>query len=369
MAKILAATGQAALDHHFRAAKLTTPSDSLAQVDCGPGKFSIPIRRPLSSGGKTVAELPAELFAYAGSVTPGGGALNTIVQARDIDAGVELRYLDAGEPAAPVSALLDELKIETRFLGLRPVPQNAVFGCRAAGDKQILKSPLASPNRLPSDFDDKITWLLQAQAVCANSVKDRMVMTRIASAAAREKVRLYSVMTPSLAPDYLMEAVLPWSTAVISGADEAGVSLGVRFADAMEAVGAIRGLSQTAFVFVTLGKNGGLVADPSEQAVFHVRLRTAVLDDVQHWLAADPSSTCGCGDSFAAGAMVYLETGLSLLHGHLHEAPGVAAALSGSATAVARLLYPGAIAPVDFEIHEYPPIPRPYQEARFRHGA
>jgi len=352
----LGVTGLSTVDFFFPEGTLSQDDGSL-RIDCRSAQFTVRPSAPLRPGGKVEVALPEDLFALAVTLQPGGGGYNSCAALRSVHPTVPIRYLDASLAGSRVQDELDRRSVEARFLGLWQPPRNAVFGCRRSNDKSILKSPLAPTGAAASA--EEIEWLLACDAVLVNSAKDRELVTRLASAAARKRLRLYAVLTPSLPSGFLVDAVLPWVHAVIVGVDEAQRVLGVQVQSTpegeLDALRFIAGYTQYANVFLTLGKRGILVSDISTMSIYHVSLRKGIFEQVQVSLASSPWAACGAGDAAAAGVMGYLETGRSLLVGDPPaQPPAVAAAIAGSAAALRWRGYAGSLAPGDFEVRELP---------------
>ena len=286
----------------------------------------------------------------------GGGALNACLALRSISQDFRLRYLDAGVPDPRVAETLRANAIECRTLGLHKVPHNAVFGSRAAGDKWVLKSPL-SGGSAAADVDAQIRWLLECDVVLADSLKDRRLMTPLASAAARGRLRLYVVLSPTLSCGYVLDAVVPWASAVVAGVAEIGDALRLRIEPSLEggleALHVINDYVQYANVYLTLGKDGVLVSDLATMATYHVSLREQVEESVRAVLASAGSTVCGCGDAASAGVLAYLEGCRTLLSAGPSGLPrSVAAALAGTAAALSRLGFVRSLSPGDFIVRE-----------------
>ena len=355
MGLLVGVTGLSTLDHVYRSARLSIEEGAF-DIDLGGRRFAAPLSAPLGQSRKPEAWVGEDLLERADAVVPGGGALNACLALRSISRDFRLRYLDAGVPNPRVAQTLRASAIECRTLGLHKVPHNAVFGSRAAGNKWVLKSPLAGGSAA-ANVEARIRWLLECDAVLADSVKDRRLMTPLASAAARGRLRLYVVLSPTLSCGYMLDAVVPWASAVVAGIDEIGDALRLRIEPSleggMEALRIVSDYVQCASVYLTLGKDGLLVSDLATMTIYHVSLRGEVEASVQAALASAGLTVCGCGDAAAAGVLAYLEAGRSLLSGEPRSLPrSVAAAQAGTAAALRRLGFSRSLSPGDFVVRE-----------------
>jgi hypothetical protein len=124
-------------------------------------------------------------------------------------------------------------------------------------------------------------------------------MTPLAGTAARGRIRLYAMLTPSLEAWYALDAVVPSVRAVMLGLDEAGRTTGI--ATACTVYGGLRTarvlacVSQRGLVFLTMGEAGMLATDPANDCVRHVRLCERAAARVRALVDRVPESRCGCG--------------------------------------------------------------------------
>ncbi len=240
-----------------------------------------------------------------------------------------------------------------RHRDLYPTVDNVVTGDPQARDKRIFKTA-PPPHTLQRPPDDQFSWLTEGGTVLVNSDKHRPWVAKLAGAAARGRLNLHSVLTPAIAGDYLMDAVVPSSRLIIAGLDELGAALGVAVQDSVEdGVEALRMLSQRALspvVHLTLGEEGVLVSNPEEMTVLHVRLASAKSRQVLASLR-DHSRVCGSGDRYAGAVTLHMSAGCSVFGvGALRGSPFASAAVAGCAAAVRGLGYEGALGPGDFAV-------------------
>ena len=304
------------------------------------------------AGGKaTLSELPAGLLAHASRTEFGGGGVNSCRAFQMVAPGYPLRYLDVSLFDPQLSAYLNNPATRVRFLGLRPIPVNAVLGDR--GDKVILKSPTPpGVTCLSLERQAEITWLASAKAILANSLRDPAVIARLIYESGRRRAKVYLGVTRSLPSDSGIESI---ASVIIAGWDDFSeqIALGVRMdiSGGMLAVERLRELAPTAALFVTMGREGVLLQTASDCAAVHVRLRSGVDSQVQLLVFENPSRACGCGDAFAAGLFAELETGRSYLSNVRTERPRFErAAMSGCASALRWLGYRGPLAESDFVV-------------------
>jgi hypothetical protein len=318
--------------------------------------------RPLGrlGAGKLDAVVPAPLLACA-EVVRFGGAFHACAALGSILSGCEIRYLDAGFAEAGLAEALGRRGVQVHCLGLHRAPRNVVVQSNGA---VILREPIVPPACEPAGVDVQLDWLLRCEAVLALRLKDRPIMTRLASAAAHRRVRLYAPLSPWLPAGYLAEAVMPWASAVLVNLDEAeevlGVGVGPGLEGAVAAARLLSGFAQFASIFVSLSAVDVVVADMASMSVYRVRLRNAVAGEVRNLIALDPAGGCGCRSAAAAAILAYLECGRSVLATAPERFPAAVAATAAGIAAAAR--HAGLSRPIaleDFTVSEECNI-RPY---------
>lgn len=352
MSLIIGATGTAVADHFFIPSRVSRRNGAY-WIAGGAEEFRMDLDAPLNGNGKAAARFDRALLPYADRKQFGGGCYNSSVEMAGIAPEIEVRYSDSGSRNAELEADLAARRIGYRPRGLYPTLDNIVTGDPQARDKLVFRSA-PPPHAVPMPPEDQFSWVSEGGTVLVNSDKHRAWVTRLASAAARGRLNLHVVLTPSLPGDYLMDAVIPHARLIVAGLDELGAALGVAVRDSVEGgVDALRMLAERAqspVVHLTLGREGVLVANPEDMTVLHVRLAPAKSREVQAHLR-DHSRVCGCGDSYAGAVTLYTVAGRSVFGGGaLHDSPFAAAAVAGCGAAVRRLGYDGPLGPGDFVI-------------------
>jgi hypothetical protein len=354
MVTTIGVSGTAVRDHYFDPSRLTRCNGGYALATAA-GEFEIVLSPGGSGNGKPEACFDRGVLVYADEKRYGGGGYNSAVAMRRADPDVGIQYSDSGVYDAALAADLASHNIEYRARGLHAMSENLVTGDPERPDKLVFKS--ARPKLAGVGPDDQFSWLAGAGTVLANSDKDRAWVTRLSGRAARGCLNLHFVVTGALPADYLMEAVIPSATVVFAGLDEIGESLGIQIEESIEGgISAVRLLAVSArspSAHVTMGSQGVLVSDPETMTVLHVRLAPGrVAEEVRRIVRRDRARVCGCGDSYAGGASASIagQNGGTALWPHPSGA--AAAAMAGSAAALAALGYRGALTPKDFVVSE-----------------
>ncbi len=351
MKRIVGVTGTAVTDHFFSATRVSHRNDSY-WITSSADEFRVDLATPASGDRKSFARFDRGLLAHADFKRFGGGGYNSSVEMARITPEIEIRYSDSGMWNAELETDLAAHQIYYRSRALYPILDNVVTGDPQVKDKLVFKS--AAPWANESPFEDQFEWISEGGTVLINSDKHRAWVTRLASAAARHIVDLHVVLTPSLSGDYLIDTLIPHARVVVAGLDELGAALGVAVRNSLEGgLDALRMLAERAHspvIHLTLGKEGALVSDPEEMAVFHVRLNSAKSQEVRAHLR-DHSGVCGCGDCYAGAATLYSVTGRSVFGDlALSKSRFVSASIAGCAAAVRRLGYNGTLCPHDFVV-------------------
>jgi hypothetical protein len=350
MGLVVGVTGTASADHFFDPSRVTRRGDSY-WIAAGGREFRVDCVAPVNGNKKTDALFDRALLDHADYQQFGGGGYNAAVEMRREAPDVEIRYSDSGTYNPELEADLASRKIGYRYRNLYPTVNNVVTGDPRARDKLIFKSA-PPPHAIQLPPDDQFRWLTEGGTVLDNSDKHRAWVTKLAGAGARGRLNLHVVLTPALAGDYLMDAVIPSSRLIVAGLDELGAALGVAVQDSVEGgVEALRMLAQRALspvVHLTLGEAGVLVSNPEDMTVLHVRLAAGKNREVRACLR-DHSQVCGSGDRYAGAVTLHMVAGRSVLGaGALHGSPFASAAVAGCAAAVRRLGYEGPLGPGDF---------------------
>ncbi|MGA2267806.1 MAG: hypothetical protein ABSH44_04975 [Bryobacteraceae bacterium] len=354
MPPIIGLSGRVVNDHVFNSERFSERGGSY-WFHGGGRAFQVVPERPLDGNRKVPARFDRSVLQYADYSQFGGGTYNAAAAMAAIAPDIELRYSDSGTPNPALEADLARRGIACRFRGLFPTLDNLVTGDPRAEDKIIFKSQ-PPPHAIPIPPEDQLAWIKQGGTVFLNSDNHHPWVTRLAGDAARGRLNLHVVLTPSLPGPYLLKAVVPHARLIVAGLDELGAALGVRVRNSVEGgVEALRMLAERAMspvVHLTLGKDGVLVTDPEDMTARHVRLAPAKHRDVQRHLR-DHSKVCGCGDCYAGAVTLYTVAGRSVFGaGPLNDSPFVSAAVAGCGAAVRRLGYTGPLGPDDFVVTE-----------------
>ncbi len=329
------------------------------ELELGGNTIALPtLERPVNGGKVTAAQIPDAVYGLSRHGTFGGGVFNSAMAARQVTRSASFRYLDVSGGGADVKARLARNGFRYRSLGLQPLARNLVLGSRS--DKLIVRAPLHTARVFGSARRDDaatLAWLLRGTSVLANSVKSPELMAGVTAVAAAGLIRMYLVLTPSLAKKNI-PSMLSVATAVFAGADELTAATGMEVArdldGALSAVAELRELAPSAWLFVTLGKNGVVIAEPGAQIVQHVRLRGAAAEAASVIARRSPARLSGCGDAFAGGSYLFLETQRTLLAGPLGLTSTAAlAGASGCCTALRWLGLRRSLSVADFERHDY----------------
>ena len=304
-------------------------------------------------GGKAPAIIPDELWRHAADLRYGGGGVQSACAAKLAAPDVGMRYLEACRPTELLQRQLSYPGLDVEFLNLRVVPRNAILG--GGSDRIILKSRLEGAPPFGPEELRKLDWLTEAPCVLANSVKDDPVIGHLAQAAEANRIRLHVVVTKSLETDFARKAVLGAAHMIFASADEIGFLVGRKVtcdpAEALEALDWLRRHAAQATLYLTLGREGVLVAGPGLDSPRHVRLAQRPWEQVQERVGRDSTKLCGAGDAFAAGVTVHQQTGKSLLAGAPPSyAPELNAALAGCALAVRWIGWEPPLSESDFII-------------------
>ncbi len=320
------------------------------------------------SGGKIPADFPDELYGWAAGRQPGGGAFNSASAARLLVPSAHITYMDAGWYDDRIAAELALHAIDYKAACLRCNPHNVVFGTREDGDKGVLRR-VAPPADPPGPaLAEGLAALKACDALLTNSVKDREVMTPLASAAAHGKLRMYAMLTPSLHSGYTMESVVPFARAVMLGLDEAERTTGIAtprtLRGALFTTRILFQMTAQGCVFMTMGAAGMLATDPENGCVWRVRLRGNAAAEVSALVHDQPYAVCGCGDWAAGGVFAAMESGVTLVGGGgLAHADMARAAMAGTAAALWRLGYSARLTGRDFDVEEFDLYDRGFGEA------
>jgi hypothetical protein len=352
MGQVIGVSGTAVADHFYKPERVSL-RDGSYWIASAAGDFRVELDAPVNGNRKPFARFDQALLGHADHKQFGGGGYNSAVEMAGIAPEVDVRYSDSGAENAELEADMTARCISYRSRGLYPTPNNVVTADPQAKDKLVFKSA-TSPHAIKMPAGDQLPWVSEGGTVLVNSDKHRAWVTALAGAAARGRLNLHVVLTPSLPGDYLMDAVVPHARLIVAGLDELGAALGVAVRNSVEGgVDALRMLAERAqspVVHLTLGERGVLVANPEDMTVLHVRLAPVRGRAVQARLR-DHSRVCGCGDCYAGAVTLYSVTGRSVFGcGPLHDSPFVSAALAGCAAAVRRLGYEGPLAPGDFRV-------------------
>jgi sugar/nucleoside kinase (ribokinase family) len=304
----------------------------------------------------TVDVLPPELLAEASEVRYGGGGFNSCSALRVIAPETSVHYLDACHLDDEFRKQFENPMIEFESLELRQIPDSAIVDNRES--KVIFKSPINTwAGELTEAQMAKLAWLSQSEAVLANSVKDTAIMSYLADAVAHQRVRLYVVLTQSLAYDFVHKTVLPSAHALFTSWDQVSHITNSKVEKALHSnlrsLAWLQERAPNSHIFLTMGKLGTLVVGAGQSIAFHLCLKPLLSAEVQVF-AAHPSRVCGCGDAFAAGVLADLEAGQSLLTGERKTLPPeVWAGLAGCAAALHWLGYQHKLCEEDFTIRSF----------------
>jgi sugar/nucleoside kinase (ribokinase family) len=267
----------------------------------------------------------------------GGGGVNSRRAlariADEIGAYEEIRYLDANQRSSFVES---ELPSPVRWLELRPVPRNYVFGTRT--DKCIFRSPIDGTAVLgPQQLTD-IDWCCEAGTVLLNGPKDKEPIEAIFDRRSRDGFEVIFVLTPSLQAGFLKRTAVA-ADVLIGAWDELQFLTGpapVSLDGAAMTAARLRELAPQAEIHVTMGKHGVLSMAAGSNDLVHVELDPAsrVFEQVQTIVQTRPANLCGAGDAFAGGLMGLRAFDWSLLSMKQVVDSHVRAALAGCASAL-----------------------------------
>ncbi|MBI2657661.1 carbohydrate kinase family protein [Candidatus Woesearchaeota archaeon] len=245
-------------------------------------------------------------------IKPGGGGYNSVTALRRLSstAELDLDYVDVSVQDSLVVEGLERYGINYHFFGLRPVPTNAVIGSRE--DKIVLKGPKLGRIELDAGHRLLIYGLTNSSdAVFLNSAKDKGFVECFLD----NDKPAYFVVTTSLEPDFVVEKMLPRGVCIMNyddisalfGTDTSAYDDKAKMEMAFEMIKRIRidGINPDRNLYVTLGKNG-VYCSYGPGSLFHVRLSDEFIEKVRQTAMANPSSTNGAGDVFAA-AVLYNE--------------------------------------------------------------
>lgn len=345
-------TGTLVRDFYFPAATLVGYGPEFRirtpEVEC-----SVSTPEPLFPGAKvTLESLPDALVSASKEFALGGGGYNSLRALLDARPDLPVRYLDSGDLPEHFVREVAGYNVTSRSLHLRQTPSNAIIGNRSS--KVILKSPITPVAELDGDHQSAIDWLLQCDAILANSLKDPAVVKALVDGVRHRRVSLFILLTQSLANDLVERFVLPSAAVIIATWDQAGYIVtrpDSRTVDnALEVVTALARKAAAADLFLTLGKDGVLAYSQEMSTAYHVRLRAAAWERAQE-LARAPVHLCGCGDAFAAGVVL----GMLGQAGSLISAGGAVlrGALMGSVVALSWLGWSGGPDFDEFEVRDF----------------
>ncbi|MBW2988120.1 hypothetical protein DRJ48_02225 [Candidatus Woesearchaeota archaeon] len=322
--------GNATIDAYPRAIRHNIEGSVVHIHDSVEGrKLEIICEEELRKGGKHFARehLFFQLQGVLCSEKFGGGGLNSVRELSKI-VDWELSYLDMStpsldtrEPGRTIAGYLSSMHITPIFLSTRPVPLNLVLGTR--DDKVIIKSPLQEQVGVwtPENNDLKkiIGFIINHigyDAILFNSIKDEGLAEYIIESEPQKM----AVITRSLEPEFVLSRVLPECLCQFNY-DEFGYIIynevigdeEERFEAAIEGIQQLRSKHKLEYpVFVTLGKNGTLVADRHQ--TYHIRLNTNKYYEVQEFIRKNSTDLTGAGDVFAAHVFKAWLLGYGLLY-------------------------------------------------------
>lgn len=281
---------------------------------------------PISKGNKYLTK---ELLNPFLQVIPmdkiwGGGGYNSLEELVNIkdstDEELALLYIDPAMPSWDaeqktdlLSDKLAEKGVESYFLGLGHMPVNIVDGRR--DDKVIFKSPIEY-NRIQRYHKQLIDSVVRdSSIILLNSLKDEDFAENVVNACRESGVRLVSVITRSLTPEFVLENIIPYGTNIFNY-DEFGYIVNPdnkpkgdensNIEDAIRGMEIIREkYNPTDNIYVTLGKNGVLYCENDD--IYQVRLKEDVNSLVNKEILDNEKSTTGAGDHFA-GAVAHYES-------------------------------------------------------------
>lgn len=308
------------------------------------------------TGDKIPGAIGPGLWSDVGDIKVGGSGPNSCIAGRLAAPNILFRYLDACAPHELIQCRLTHPGLETRYLGLEDVPTNVVLGVR---DNRLIIKQKHCRQRAFADADlAGLRWLARCECVRANSVKHIEVAEYLAQEARAGNIKLHVVPSPYLPCDFVASRWLPAASEICTSQDEIGKvmgwDVGQRLADTPAVIGRIRELNKKAIIHVTRGDDGVVVSIPGEAEPVHVRLERS-WDEVQKYVAEDPTVLCGAGDAFAMGSTLLLQTGLSVLEDMDRASPAaVRAAVAGSALAVRWAGWVPRLSHADFAVQRVP---------------
>jgi sugar/nucleoside kinase (ribokinase family) len=349
---VLGIVGNLARDFKLPNASIGQAEDGRIVVNHAGRKYPVSVEGNISLGAKvSTYGLPTDLLATATMVSYGGGAFNSLIALRMISPTLPIRYLDSCFFSADFEKHIASQAVQFDCLKLRPIPNNVVVGRRC--NKVILKSPICPSDAMNELQCGKLDWLTESQAVLANSIKDPPVVELLVQSATRRLTRLYAVLTQSLSSDFVCSRVFPAASVIFSNWDQVSHLTGLKFEQTLEgallALDWLRSRAPDAHNFLTMAKQGTLVAPAGEFVGYHVRLKSPLQTN------KPDERACGCGDAFAAGVFAYLEDGSTLLTSFSSRCrQQLSGALSGCAAAVRWLGSAQQLSEGDFAIQEFP---------------
>ncbi|MFN7923547.1 MAG: hypothetical protein U0Q16_25830 [Bryobacteraceae bacterium] len=220
---------------------------------------------------QAVRTIPREAFELASGPRFGGAGYRRCAALRMADPSVPLRFLDSAEPGDAFRMILEQQGAEVRSLRSHAPPASLALPC--AGGVAVVRSTVEAPVGC-AVLEEAIGWLNCSQAVLANGVEDRVLLTKLA---AKEGPR-FSVVLSALHPaSYWIGTILPHARAVFVLFGESDAALGVDarqgMAVALDALRLIRSFQREGLAFLTFGPYGALVA--GDGSIYQVRVRRA----------------------------------------------------------------------------------------------
>ena len=308
--KILVA-GNATIDQ-FVYGKFRSEGDRVTLICEGFDRTFDLVDPPFKTGYKHRIDVDVEnaIYGLKTQSRPGGGGINLAISMFNRaphETYLQINYVDMSQEHPLIREHLDNLGINYRFLGHRPVPVNIVMGTR--DDKVTLKGPML-PRESLTDSDRKtIETLVEGSDVaCGNGLKDDSLAKYMISASNSRNIPIFFLVTSSLERVFFEREVLPIATTIINQEDifrylggnpqsadpNQMYTLSVEYVRSLVLDGKIRGYP----LIVTMGSNGAIFWT-KDAPLRHTKVNEETALKINKYHFSDTSRINGAGDTFA----------------------------------------------------------------------
>ena len=345
--------GHAVVDEIFPGARYEIVGDRVIRIFIADKQFDVPLLEPLHFC-KVSAEVPEAMWRHTDHRQCGGGGPNSLVAAAESAPDLSIRYVESTK-LDPIVVDYHRLpNVAVRSLDLRQLTRNAVLA--GGSDKLILRSVLPATVAKMSEVVSKLAWVCDCKWLLVNSPKDQVVFESLTEIAIKRRIPVCLVVTKFPDVQFVRKQLLPEVRAIIGSADEIPTVMGwdcdQSFAGATRLVARLQECAPLAAVFVTLGEDGVLVAEPGSRT-YWVRMNEEVRQMAQVQVALDTTCLCGVGDAFSGGVASYLaspEPSILRRDSLMFESEVVAAAAAGTQVAVRWFGFDRDLVPSDFRV-------------------